>query len=65
MNVEFTEIKEGYAAAQEISEFIDRSGAEALNFKANLSDSLHVESRRIRWSRLIPISGRSAFRTGQ
>ena len=37
MNVEFTEIKEGYAAAQEISEFIDRSGAEALNFKANLS----------------------------
>ena len=37
MNVEFTEIKEGFAAAQEISEFIDRNGAEALNFKANLS----------------------------
>ncbi len=37
MNVEFTEIREGFAAAQEISEFIDRSGADALNFKANLS----------------------------
>ena len=28
---------EGFAAAQEISEFIDRNGPNALNFKANLS----------------------------
>ena len=37
MNIEHTEIREGFAAAQEISEFIDRNGPDALNFKANLS----------------------------
>ena len=37
LNVEHTEIREGFAAAQEISEFIERNGPDALNFKANLS----------------------------
>jgi len=37
LNIEHTEIREGFAAAQEISEFIDRNGPDALNFKANLS----------------------------
>lgn len=37
LNVERTEIREGFAAAQEISEFIERNGPDALNFKANLS----------------------------
>lgn len=37
MNIEHTEIVEGFAAAKEIGEFIDVNGAEALNFKANLS----------------------------
>ena len=37
MNIEQTEIREGFAAAQEISEFIQRNGSTALNFKANLS----------------------------
>ncbi len=37
MNIEHTEIREGFAAAQEISEFIDSNGPDALNFKANLS----------------------------
>lgn len=37
MNIEHTEIREGFAAAQEISEFIGRNGPDALNFKANLS----------------------------
>ena len=37
LNVEHTEIREGFATAQEISEFIGRNGPDALNFKANLS----------------------------
>ena len=37
MNIEHTEIREGFAAAQEISEFIERNGPDALNFKASLS----------------------------
>ena len=37
MNIERTEIREGFAAAQEISEFIERNGPDALNFKASLS----------------------------
>ena len=37
LNVEHTEIREGFAAAQEISEFVERNGPDALNFKANLS----------------------------
>ncbi len=37
MNVEHTKITEGFAAALEIGEFIERNGEDALNFKANLS----------------------------
>lgn len=37
MTVEQTELQEGYASAQEISEFIQRNGSDSLNFKGNLS----------------------------
>ena len=37
LSVEGTEITSGFAAAQEIDEFIERNGSDALNFKANLS----------------------------
>ncbi len=37
MTVEQTELQEGFAAAQEISDFIARNGSKSLNFKGNLS----------------------------
>ena len=37
MSAETTEIRAGFAAAQEIDEFIAKNGAESINFKANLS----------------------------
>ena len=37
MNVEQTELQQGFASAQEIAEFIDRNGSKSLNFKGNLS----------------------------
>ena len=37
VNAEWTEITEGFFAAQEISEFIEDNGTEAINFKGNLS----------------------------
>lgn len=51
---EYTDITEGRFPAQEISEFIDKNGPDALNFKANLSWNLSTLNRG-----LFPTRGRS------
>ncbi|HEX7036852.1 MAG TPA: outer membrane protein assembly factor BamA [Pseudomonadales bacterium] len=52
--VEYTQIKEGAFPAQEISEFIDKNGDDALNYKLNLSWSSSTLNRG-----LFPTRGRS------
>lgn len=52
--VEYTQIKEGAFPAQEISEFIEKNGDDALNYKLNLSWSSSTLNRG-----LFPTRGRS------
>ena len=55
LNIEHTEIREGFAAAQEISEFIDRNVLMPELQGKPVMDSIYPESRSIRRSRVLAV----------